>query len=522
MNIRTATLADLDRIAELEAICFPPSEAAARDSFRERLTCYPGHFWLLEDGDRLVSFINGMVTDQEHLTDEMYENAHMHREEGAWQMLFGVDTAPEYRCHGYAGALIEHVIRVSGEQKRKGLVLTCKEHLVHYYAKFGFRDEGISASEHGGAVWHEMRLTFSDTEQEIKKMDHLKEIINGITPVDREAMDRTWKCWDSLCKPLRGLGILEEMLVQIAGIYGTEHPHPDKRAVLIMGADNGVVKEGVTQTDSSVTVQVLENMGDHLSTACVMCSLAGCDLIPVNIGCLTDGKHPAILNRAVRHGTGNIAEGPAMTREECIRAILTGADIVRELKEAGYQLIVTGEMGIGNTTTSAACAAVLFDQSVETVTGRGAGLSTEGLGRKINAVKKAILVNRPDKTDAIDVISKVGGLDIAGMTGCYLGAAYYHLPILIDGFISAVSAYLAGMLCETSKEYMIPTHCTTEPASQLVMDRLGMKAPLQAGMHLGEGTGAIMGLSLLDQALNVYYHLTTWDGGHVEAYTHQV
>lgn len=353
-------------------------------------------------------------------------------------------------------------------------------------------------------------------------MQNLEEIIDGIAPIDRASMEEAWTCWDSLCKPLRGLGWLEEVLVQMAGIYRTPRPHPDKRAVVIMGADNGVVKEGVTQTDSSVTIQVLENMGDKLSTACVMCRLAGCDVIPVNIGSLTDGKHPKIKNKAVRHGTGNIAEGPAMTREECIQAILTGADTVRELKEEGYNLIVTGEMGIGNTTTSSACAAVIFDQEVEAVTGRGAGLSTAGLERKVQAIKKAIAVNRPDKTDAIDVISKVGGLDIAGMVGCYLGAAYYQMPILIDGFISAVSAYFAGMLCKTAKEYMIPTHCSAEPASRLVMDRLDMKAPLQAGMHLGEGTGAIMGLSLIDQALNVYYHLTTWDGGHVEAYVHQV
>lgn len=211
-----------------------------------------------------------------------------------------------------------------------------------------------------------------------------------------------------------------------------------------------------------------------------------------------------------------------MSREECIRAILTGADVVRGLKEEGYQLIVTGEMGIGNTTTSSACAAVLFDQEAETVTGRGAGLSTEGLERKVKVIKKAIAVNRPDREDAIDVISKIGGLDIAGMVGCYLGAAYCRMPILIDGFISAISAYLAGMLCETAKEYMICTHCSAEPASRLVVGRLGMTAPLQAGMHLGEGTGAIMALSMIDQALNVYYHLTTWDGGKVEAYTHQV
>ncbi|MBS6396125.1 MAG: nicotinate-nucleotide--dimethylbenzimidazole phosphoribosyltransferase [Clostridiales bacterium] len=350
----------------------------------------------------------------------------------------------------------------------------------------------------------------------------LDEVIRGIEPVDRASMEESWRCWDSLCKPLRGLGWLEEAVVRMAGIYRTPHPHPDHRAVVIMGADNGVVKEGVTQTDSSVTIQVLENMGERLSTACVMCQLAGCELIPVNIGALTDGKHPRIRNKVVRYGTGNIAEGPAMTREECIRGILTGVDTVREMKEEGYNLIVTGEMGIGNTTTSSACAAVLFDQVVEQVTGRGAGLSTEGLDRKVNAIRQAIRVNQPDKTDAVDVISKVGGLDIAGMTGCYLGAAYYQMPILIDGFISAVSAYFAGMLCQTAKEYMIPTHCSAEPASRLVMERLGMKAPLQAGMHLGEGTGAIMGLSLIDQALNVYYHLTTWDGGHVEAYVHQV
>lgn len=160
MKIRTATMDDLDRITEVEHICFPEAEAATRESFERRLTCYPDHFWLLEDQGTLVGFINGMVTDLPHLTDEMYEDASMHDENGGWQMIFGVDTIPSYRGRECAGRLIRRLIEESEKQGRKGVVLTCKEALVRYYAKFGFVDEGISDSEHGGAMWHEMRLTF--------------------------------------------------------------------------------------------------------------------------------------------------------------------------------------------------------------------------------------------------------------------------------------------------------------------------------------------------------------------------
>ena len=231
----------------------------------------------------------------------------------------------------------------------------------------------------------------------------LKQKMEEITPIDRQVMEAAWKNWDGLCKPLRGLGWLEEALVQIAGIMRDDRPHPDKRAVVIMGADNGVVKEGVTQTDQSVTMQVLENMGNDLSPACVMSHQAGCDMIPVNIGGLTDGVHPKIRNRVVRYGTGNIAKEPAMTREECVKAILTGIEIVKELKEEGYQLIVTGEMGIGNTTTSAACAAVLFGKDPADVTGRGAGLSSEGLNRKINGILGVRLIYGNRTSDGIDL-----------------------------------------------------------------------------------------------------------------------
>lgn len=348
----------------------------------------------------------------------------------------------------------------------------------------------------------------------------LEEVLRGIAPADKEAQKDAWEHWDALCKPLRGFGKLEEMVVQLAGIRGTASPVCEKRAVVIMGADNGVVREGVSQTGSEVTAQVLENMGLGISSVCVMSRILNADVIPVNIGMNVDGVHEKIRNRAVRYGTGNIALEPAMTREECVRALEEGIRIVGELKEQGYDLIITGEMGIGNTTTSSACAAVLFSREPAEVTGRGAGLSSEGLTRKIQVIRRALEVNRPDPKDPIDIMSKVGGLDIAGMTGCFLGAAYHRLPVWIDGFISGISACFAAMLCPEAKEYMTATHCSAEPGGKMALEALGLEPLLYAGMHLGEGTGAAAALPLLDQALNVYYGLPSFASGNVEAYQH--
>lgn len=160
MKIRCATIEDLDRITEVEALCFPPAEAASKASFEGRLTVYPNHFWVSEVDDEIVGFVNGFVTDEEDLTDEMFADANMHDENGAWQMIFGVDTIPEYQRRGFAEQVLNKVIDVAREEGRKGLVLTCKEHMLHYYAKFGFINEGVSGSEHGGALWYQMRLTF--------------------------------------------------------------------------------------------------------------------------------------------------------------------------------------------------------------------------------------------------------------------------------------------------------------------------------------------------------------------------
>ena len=348
----------------------------------------------------------------------------------------------------------------------------------------------------------------------------LEEYIGQIRPFNQKAADAAWDWWDSLCKPLRGMGMLEEMIVQLAGIYGTEKIDSLNPVVVIMGADNGVVAEGVSQTGSEVTAQVLENMGDRISSVCIMSRVEGLEVIPVNIGMFTDGKHPRIWNRPVRYGTGNIAKEPAMTREEADRAIVTGIEVVKELCGQGYRMIVTGEMGIGNTTPSSAIASVLLSKDPAEVTGRGAGLSSQALEHKIEVIRQAIAVNEPDKDDILDVVSKVGSLDIAGMIGCYIGGAVMGVPVLIDGFISSIAAYCAAKLSPACRPYMVATHCSAEPAGQMMLDALGMKAPIQAGMHLGEGTGAVTAYSLYKYALALYNGLPSFREAKVEQYQH--
>lgn len=348
----------------------------------------------------------------------------------------------------------------------------------------------------------------------------LEEYIGQIRPFDQKAADAAWDWWDSLCKPLRGMGMLEEMIVQLAGIYGTEKIDSLNPVVVIMGADNGVVAEGVSQTGSEVTAQVLENMGDRISSVCIMSRVEGLEVIPVNIGMFTDGKHPRIWNRPVRYGTGNIAKEPAMTREEADRAIVTGIEVVKELCGQGYRMIITGEMGIGNTTPSSAIASVLLSKDPAEVTGRGAGLSSQALEHKIEVIRQAIAINQPDKDDILDVVSKVGSLDIAGMIGCYIGGAVMGVPVLIDGFISSIAAYCAAKLSPACRPYMVATHCSAEPAGQMMLDALGMKAPIQAGMHLGEGTGAVTAYSLYKYALALYNGLPSFKEAKVEQYQH--
>ncbi|MCD2491195.1 nicotinate-nucleotide--dimethylbenzimidazole phosphoribosyltransferase [Lacrimispora sp. NSJ-141] len=359
----------------------------------------------------------------------------------------------------------------------------------------------------------------------------LDELLRSVGPVNEDAARDTQERWDSLAKPLKSLGLLENNVAKIAGISGSSRVNLKKRALVAMCADNGVIEEGVTQTGSEVTAIVAENMAVGSTTVTVMAEAAGTDVFPVDIGMATEGSllegvpkeegellPRTLLQRKVRRGTRNFAKGPAMTREEALRAVLVGIEIAGCLKAQGYDILATGEMGIGNTTTSSAVAAALLSQPAERMTGKGAGLSDEGLQRKIYVIKEALGNLMPDREDPMDILVKVGGYDIAGMTGLFLGGAIYRIPVLIDGFISSVAALLAVKLKPLTRDYMIASHVSKEPAGQLILDELGLKPMLCCEMCLGEGTGAIAALSVLDMGLTVYHRMATFDDMNVEQY----
>lgn len=344
----------------------------------------------------------------------------------------------------------------------------------------------------------------------------LQETIEQIQPIDRQAEADAQKRWDSIGKPLHSLGKMETLVMQIAGITGSARVDIKKRALVPMCADNGVVEEGVTQTGQEVTAIVAENFLTGDTSACVMCRQCGTDVFPVDVGMASDTKVPRDLK--VMNGTRNMAKEPAMTREEAVRGIEAGIEMVRRLKEKGYKLIATGEMGIGNTTTSSAVAAVLLDKPVEMMTGRGAGLSGEGLKRKISAIQRAIAENQPNPEDALDVLAKVGGLDIAGMAGVFLGGAAMHIPVVIDGFISCVAALVAQRICPLVKDYMIASHVSREPAAAMILEALDKEAVLYGEMCLGEGSGAVALFPFLDMGVAVYESMSTFEEIKVDQY----
>ena len=331
--------------------------------------------------------------------------------------------------------------------------------------------------------------------------------------------------WDQVAKPIDGLGVFEKITAQIGAIQGTTQIDVEKKAVLVMCADNGIVAEGVSQSGQEVSTIVTKFMGQNQTSVGKMAGVVGADVIVTDVGLASQETLEGVRNRKVRPGTRNFLQEPAMTEEEAIAAIHVGIETVQEAVRSGYRLLGTGEMGIGNTTTSSAVATALLGCPVEKMTGRGAGLSDQGLVRKRKVIGEALEKYQlssdgklPGRKKALRILSCVGGLDIAALAGVCIGGALCHVPIVMDGLISNVAALLAECLVPGVRRYVIASHQSKEPAAQQIMDALGVRAVIRADLALGEGTGAVMQFALITIALSLYESETTFSEIQVEQY----
>lgn len=347
-------------------------------------------------------------------------------------------------------------------------------------------------------------------------MNDVLNYARGIEKPNKVLQEETEKYIDNLTKPIGALGELENIVIRLAGIQETRNLSIDKKVVVIMCADNGVYDERVSECPQEVTWQVTHNFTRDITGINRMTHFAKSDIHVVDIGVKGEIHSPLIHNRKIREGTNNMCLGPAMTKDEAIRAILTGIEETENLVKEGYQVFGTGEMGVGNTTTSAAVLSVLTGESVEIVTGRGSGVKDDTFNRKIKTIKKAIDVNKPSKEDVIDVLAKVGGFDLAGLCGVFLGAARNKKAVVIDGFISAVAALCAYRIEPKSALYMFPSHLSKEAGMSKAMEALGMEPYFNTGMRLGEGTGCTLTFGLMDMALYTLSTMGTFEDAKVD------
>lgn len=336
----------------------------------------------------------------------------------------------------------------------------------------------------------------------------LDALVREVLPLDRSAMTAAEEYQARLAKPPGSLGRLEEISIQLAGITGHVHNALNKKQLLVFAADNGVVAEGVSSAPQSVTKQQTINLTRGKTGAAVLAKHFGCGLTVCDVGVNADIYESTVLNRKIAYGTQNICTGPAMTREQTLQAILTGAEIARAVDA---DVIGVGEMGIGNTTTSSAVLAVLLGADVEAVTGRGGGITEESFRKKKAVIRTAIEVNRPDRDDVVGVLSKVGGFDLAAMCGAFLGAAAARRPAVIDGLISAAAALCAVRLCPNVRGYLVPSHASFEIGYRLAMEAMDLRPLFDLGMRLGEGSGCPLAFQVLDAACAVTNDMATFD-----------
>ena len=353
-----------------------------------------------------------------------------------------------------------------------------------------------------------------------------------IKKVNSSIISAASKRWDSIQKPIDGLGDFEKITSKILAINENINLESLKKVLVVMCGDHGIVEEGVSQSGQDVTLSVAKVLGENRSTASKLAAFAGADVIPVDVGINTTEDIPGVRNCKVKAGTNNFTKMPAMTVDEAIRAIEVGINIAKECKDNGYNILAAGEMGIGNTTAGTAILCGLTGVDISDVLGRGAGLSDEGLTKKRQVIETALSKygfvddhqqTNDTKTDngaenALDILSKVGGLELAAMTGLFIGGALVSIPVMIDGALSAVSALLAEIIAPGCREYMIPSHSGREKSTGIVLDILGLKPLLNGDMALGEGTGALMAMPLLDMSFDFYKNALSFEEGNVEQY----
>ena len=342
-------------------------------------------------------------------------------------------------------------------------------------------------------------------------MKLLTKTIEAITPPDKAAMDAARARQDTLTKPAGSLGRLEEISIQIAGIQGKPRPTIEKKAVITMAGDHGVVAEKVGNWPQEVTAQMVANFLRGGAGINVLARQAGARIVFVDMGIASDLKaHPQLIVRKIDHGTANICRGPAMTEAQAVDALEAGIDIVNIEVKKGLDIVGTGDMGIGNTTASSAIFAVMTGLPPEKVTGRGTGLTDEQLIHKTDCIRRALERNKPDKTRPIEVLAKVGGFEIGSLAGVMLGAAARRIPVVIDGFISGAAALIAMGLAPQIKDYLIAGHVSAEAGHAAMLKYMGLKPLLSLDMRLGEGTGAALGIAIAEAAVRTLNEMATF------------
>ncbi|HHN64939.1 MAG TPA: nicotinate-nucleotide--dimethylbenzimidazole phosphoribosyltransferase [Nitrospirae bacterium] len=343
-------------------------------------------------------------------------------------------------------------------------------------------------------------------------MGIIEEALKSIKRPDSELITRAQRRLDNLTKPPGSLGRLEEMARRLVAIYGEEMPGIPQKVVFTFAGDHGVTEEGVSAYPSEVTRQMVYNFIRGGAGINVLARHAGADVVVVDIGVDFDFEDmDGLIKEKVLYGTRNFTKGPAMSRDEAIECIERGIRLARTFKDRGYRMFATGEMGIGNTTPSSAIASVITGKPVEDLTGRGTGIGDEAYGRKISVIKRAIEINRPDPSDPIDVLSKVGGAEIGGIAGLCIGAAESSVPVVIDGFISTAGALLAYSMNPDTAEYMFAAHMSEEQGHRAMLEHMGLRPVLDLDLRLGEGTGAALAMTILDASLKIYREMATFD-----------